>query len=348
MTIPREKALSDPQKFRTIHLQIKYIYAMRNNLDNGVLHAMRAFVSVVDAGSFSRAGEQLNLTTAQVSRLVSELEKRLQTKLLQRTTRQRVLTDTGAAYLERCREVLHLVADAEAQAGGATQSVSGRLRIQCMANFGQQYVAPLLPEFFALHPGVQIEYSTSQYVPEMLARGIDISLYLSASLPDSGLVARRLGTTFAVLCASPAYLRAHGTPATPKDLSQHACLQLLNPSVNPVWKLQAAGHAPFSYSPSGTLVAETPDVVCAAAEAGVGITLMPLFCVIDAIRAGRLRRVLTDWRSPDIGVFALMPSRHYLDGKTRAWLQFIDQRLVPAVERDTQFFMTAHEAGLPR
>ena len=317
---------------------INLIYIMRNNLDNGVLHAMRAFVCVVDAGSFSRAADQLELTTAQVSRLVSELEKRLQAKLLQRTTRQRALTDAGAAYLERCREVLDLVAEAEAQASGAAFSPSGRLRIQCMANFGRHYVVPQLPDFFKRYPAVRVEYSTSQYIPDLLARGTDVSLYLAAALPDSGLVSRRLGTTFSVLCASPAYLASHGTPCRPAELTRHACLQLLNPSVNPVWKLVNRTGQTHELSPDGPLVAETPDVLRALAEASAGIALLPLFSVIDAVRAGHLVRVLDDWRSPDIGVFALMPSRHFLDAKTRAWLGFIEERLVPAVEKDTRFF----------
>lgn len=179
---------------------------MRKNLDSGVLHAMRAFVCVVDAGSFSQAAEQVQLTTAQVSRLVSDLEKRLQAKLLQRNTRRQTLTEAGTAYLASCRQILDLVALAEAQAGGAALAASGRLRVQCMTNFGQHYVSPLLPEFFERHPAVQVEYNTSQYAPDLLARGTDVSLYLAAQLPDSALVSRRLGTTFSVLCASPAYL----------------------------------------------------------------------------------------------------------------------------------------------
>ncbi|MGY2485544.1 LysR family transcriptional regulator [Cupriavidus sp. CP313] len=310
---------------------------MRKNLDNGVFHAMRAFVCVVDAGSFSLAAEQLGLTTAQVSRLVGELEKRLNAKLLHRTTRQRSLTDIGADYLERCREVLALVTEAEAQASGTAIVPSGCLRLQCMFTFGQHYVAPLLPEFFRRYPGIQVEYSTSQYLPNLLARGTDVSLYVAEKLPDSGLVSRRLGTTFSVLCASPAYLSEHGTPRTPADLARHPCLQAVNPSVSPTWTLVAPDKQNYELAPEGPCIADTPDVLRAVAEAGMGIALLPLFSVIEAIRSGRLKRILAPWRSPDIGVFALMPSRHYMDAKTRAWLDFIDERIAPEIEQDARF-----------
>lgn len=314
---------------------------MRNNLDNGVFHAMRAFVCVVDAGSFSRAAEQLQLTTAQVSRLVGELEKRLQAKLLHRTTRQRSLTDIGAAYLERCREILDLVAETEAQVSGTGVVPGGCLRVQCMANFGQHYVSPLLPEFFRRYSSIRVEYSTSQYVPDLLARGTDVSLYLAEKLEDSRLVSRRLGTTFSVLCASAAYLAEFGLPQSPAELSRHACLQAMNPSVSPIWKLVTPDGPAHELVPDGPFVSDTPDVLRDAAEAGVGIALLPLFTVIEAIRAGRLMRVLPPWRSPDIGVFALMPSRHFRDAKTRAWLGFVEERLAPAIERDAQFFENA-------
>ncbi len=312
---------------------------MRKNLDNGVFHAMRAFVCVVDAGSFSLAAEQLQLTTAQVSRLVGELEKRLNAKLMHRTTRQRALTDVGAAYLERCREVLSLVAEAEAQASGTAFTPSGSLHLQSMHTLGRHYVVPRLPEFFRRYPNIRVEYSTSQYLPNLLARGTDVSLYVAEKLPDSGLISRRLGTTFSVLCASPDYLAEHGMPRTPTDLGGHACLQALNPSVSPIWTLMTPNSKrTHELMPEGPCVADTPDVLRTLAEAGTGIALLPLFSVIDAVRAGRLIHVLAPWRSPDIGVFALMPSRHYLDAKTRVWLEFAEERIAPAIEEDARYF----------
>lgn len=311
---------------------------MRKALDGGLLHAMRAFLRVIDSGSFTAAAEQMDLTTAQISRLVTELENRLGAKLLQRSTRQRVLTDVGADFAERCREVIALVEEAEANASGTNMSPQGRLRVQCMVNFGQHYVAPMMADFCASYPEVSVEYSTSQYVPDLLARGVDVSLYLAEALADSGLVARRLGTTFSILCASPDYIERHGEPQTPDDLNQHKCLRLVNPSIRPEWNLTNGDGTTQQLNLRGKLIADTPDMVLDVTLRGAGITLLPLFTVIDAIRAGRLKRVLSTWRSPDIGIYALLPSRHFLNANTRAWLEWVEQRIAPQVKTDAEYF----------
>jgi len=312
---------------------------MRKSLDGGVLHAMRAFLRVVDSGSFTSAAEQMHLTTAQVSRLITELETRLHAKLLQRTTRQRALTEVGAAYAERCREVIALIDEAEAQAAGTASQVSGRLRVQCMANFGQHYVAPLLAEFCASNPLLTVDYRTSQYVPDILARGVDASIYLAESLTDSGMVARKLGTTFSVLCASPAYLSRKGEPQRPSELEQHHCLRLVNPSIAPDWRLTSTNSEFSRPSVAGGLVADTPELLLTVALRDAGIALLPLFSVIDAIRAGHLKRVLPGWRSPEIGVYALLPSRKFLEAKTRAWLHWTEAQIAPKIQADVDYFM---------
>lgn len=309
----------------------------RKYLEVGLVHAMRAFLRVVDSGSFTAAAEQMELTTAQVSRLVSDLENRLGTKLLRRTTRQRALTDAGAEYAERCREILALLDEAEANASGTASRPRGRLRVQCMASFGQHYLAPMLADFCASHPELTLDYSTSQYFPDLLARGVDVSLYLAETLADSGLVARRLGTTFAVVCASPEYIARRGEPQEPADLREHDCLRLVNPSITPEWRLTDGAGPVQVLALEGPLVADTPELLLDVTLRGAGVTLLPLFSVIDAIRAGRLRRVLPAWRSPDIGVHALLPSRHFMDAKTGAWLEWADKRITPRLREDAAY-----------
>ncbi|MCD2513355.1 LysR family transcriptional regulator [Comamonas endophytica] len=312
---------------------------MRKKLDTGLLHAMQAFLRVVDSGSFSAAGHQMGLTTAQISRLVSDLEERLGIKLLQRTTRQRALTEAGQAYAERCREVIALVQDAEADASGATIRPRGRLRVQCMASFGQHYVAPALAGFCASHPELVVEYSASQYEPDLLARGADVSLYLAETLQNSGTVARRIGTTFAVLCASPAYLALHGEPGNPEQLHGYDCIRLVNPSITTEWRLTTGDGRVTPLEPKGQVIADTPELLVEVAMRGGGLALLPLFSVIDQIRAGQLKRVLPQWRSPDIGVYALYPTRHFMDAKTRAWLEWVDAVVAPRVQADAAYFL---------
>lgn len=312
---------------------------MRNNLDNGVLHAMHAFVRVVDTGSFTVAAEQMDLTTAQISRLITALEHRLRTKLLQRTTRRQALTDAGTAYVGRCRQILALVSEAEALASGSAIVPSGQLHVQCMTNFGKRYVSPLVTDFCTQYPQVRMEYTTSQYVPNLLASGIDVSIYLADVLPDSGQVARKIGQTFEVLCASPSYLKKKGVPKSPDDLQHHTCLQLVNPSVQDDWMLVNKAQEKYHFEVHGQLIADTPGVVVDAAENHAGITLLPLFSVIASIQAGRLQRVLPEWRTPDIGVYVMYSSHRYLDGKTKAWLDYVDEKITPAIAKDTAFFL---------
>jgi len=306
---------------------------MRKNLDYGLLHAMTAFVRVVDAGSFTAASEQMELTTAQVSRLVSELENRLQTKLLQRTTRRMAVTSAGERYANQCRTILELVTQAEGEVSGARIEPTGRLRVLCMASFGDRYVVPLVTKYCALYPAVTVEYSASQYVPNLLAEGVDVSVYLTRSLPDSSLVAQRLGDVHGVLCAAPEYLERRGMPEAVEDLADHACLRLVNPSTTPHWEL-IDGKTTHSMQPVGPLVGDHPEAVVQAACSGLGIALLPGFAVVDRIRSGELLHVLPQWRSADVGVYVLMPSRKFLEAKTRAWVELLKAELPPALERD--------------
>lgn len=307
---------------------------MRKNLEYGLLHAMNAFVRVVDAGSFTGAAEHMALTTAQISRLVSELENRLQTKLLQRTTRRLALTSAGERYANQCRTILDLVSEAESEASGATIQPSGRLRVLCMASFGDRYVVPLVTHYCALYPAVTVEYGVSQYVPDLLAEGVDVSVYLTRRLPDSSLVAQRLGAVYGLLCASPAYLAQHGAPKSVADLASHACLRLINPSTTPHWEL-TDGRTTHAFEPAGPLIGDRPEAVLQAACGGLGIALLPGFAALDALERGELVHVLPQWRSPEVDVYVLMPSRKFLEAKTRAWVELLKAELPPVLQRDT-------------
>lgn len=311
---------------------------MRKNLDGGLLHAMHAFLKVIDSGSFTAAAEQMDLTTAQVSRLISELETRLGTKLIQRSTRQQALTDIGATYAERCRQVISIVDEAESEVTGTASKPKGRLRVLSMGSFGHHYVFPVMAEFCKNYPELTVEYTTSQYVPDLLAKGVDVSLYLTESLTDSRFVARRIGTIFSVLCASPAYLEKHGKPESPEDLKNHACLRLVNPSITPDWHLLNANGESYQIDIGGQLIADNPELLLDVVQQDMGVALLPMFSALDAVQNGRLCHILPEWRSPDIGVYTLLPSRHFIDAKTRAWLDWVEEYISPRIEMDASYF----------
>ena len=308
---------------------------MRKNLDHGLVHAMSAFVRVADAGSFTAAAEQLHLTVAQTSRLVSDLEKRLRTRLLQRTTRKLALTSAGRAYLERSRNILGLIAEAEGDALESGLQPSGQLRVSSMMSFGTRYVIPRIQEYCLRYPQVTVEYSVSQLVPALSAEGIDVSIYPSQRLQDSALITRRLGTTFGVMCASPNYVMEAGLPSHPAELRSHPCLRLSNPSVTPQWELlHSRSTERTQIDASGPLIGDIPDVLVQGALGGLGITLLPVYTVIDYLRSGKLIHVLPEWRSSEIGVYLLIPSGQFVDAKTRTWMQFMNNHLPDALARD--------------
>jgi DNA-binding transcriptional LysR family regulator len=196
-----------------------------------------------------------------------------------------------------------------------------------------------MAEFCQNHPKLTVEYRTSQNVPDLLGKGIDVSLYLTESLTDSRFVARQIGTIFSLLCASPAYLKKYGEPESLDDLQKHACLRLVNPSITPQWHLISKNSCSYQVDITGPLIADTPELLLDMVQQDMGIALLPTFTVIEAVRTGRLCRVLADWRSPDIGVYTLLPSRHFIDAKTRAWLRWVDQHISPKIQNDTEYFL---------
>jgi len=195
-----------------------------------------------------------------------------------------------------------------------------------------------MAEFCQTYPELTVEYRTSQNVPDLLGKGIDVSLYLAESLADSRFVARQIGTIFSLLCASPTYLEKYGEPKSLDDLQKHACLRLVNPSITPQWHLISEKSCSYQIDITGPLIADTPELLLDMVQQDMGIALLPTFTVIEAVRTGRLRRVLSDWRSPDIGVYTLIPSRHFIDAKTRAWLTWVEQHISPKIQSDTDFF----------
>jgi DNA-binding transcriptional LysR family regulator len=235
-----------------------------------------------------------------------------------------------------------MVAQAEGEVGGGAREPSGRLRVMSMTAFGNRYVTPLVSTYCVANPRVTVEYSSSQSPPDLLAEGIDVSIYLAQYLPDSALVALKLGRMFSVLCAAPDYLARRGTPQHPHDLARHTCLRLVNSSFTSSWQLDR-GAERATVDPQGPLVGNATEVLLDGALSGLGIALLPAYSVVDDLRSGRLAQVLPGWRSPEIGIFALLPSGRFVDAKTRAWVDLLKEALPPAIERDMAYFVGTAE-----
>ena len=273
------------------------------------LLAMKVFLTVVDSGAFARAAQQLNLSTTAVSRHVAQLEDFLGASLLQRTTRRLSLTETGAAYYERCLQILADVEEAEAQAASAEAQPRGTLRISLPYSFGLRYVSPLLPKFRAQYPELALDVSFADRMVDLVEEGVDMALRITRA-PNTTLVARQLAPVRIVCCASPAYLARHGTPKTPDELREHACL--IYSYVGDNWEFTAADGARTGVQVRGPLRANAGDVLNDAALAGEGIVLQPTFLVADDLRQGRLIRLF-----PDYGLESSTAYAVYLPGLRR-------------------------------
>lgn len=285
------------------------------------LNSMTTFVDVVEANSFTAAAGKSGLSRAQVSKAVAYLEEHLGTRLLNRTTRQISLTETGRIYYERCRSILHDVEEAEGVARQQTSKPGGTLSINVPTSFGVLHLKNRIPDYLQQYPDVQISLSLNDRLVDVIAEGFDIVIRIS-SLEDSSLIARKIAPCRRVFCASPGYIQQNGIPQVPQDLAIHRCLRYAN-SVNPdTWVLHG-DEGTESVKVNGPICADNGEMLRAAAIANLGIALLPTFIVGPDIRAGRLRQVLGDYCPPDIAIYAVFPSRRYLSAKVRTFVDFL-------------------------
>ena len=296
-----------------------------------MLHAMQAFVRVVDAGSFTAAAQQAESSTAQVSRLVADLENHLQARLLHRTTRRLALTETGEAFLLQCRQILEQIDDACAQASGSHLTPRGNLRVHALTGLGIQLLATLAGRYSEQYPEVNIELVLSQRQPDLLAGDLDVVITLSRELPDSELIAQPLGSVSQVVCAAPQYLKQHGVPSTPAELQAHRCLQLVDPAFTDTWRFLTdkalSGDDLFVVVPGKTFKVNVAEAMSSAAEAGMGICLLPDYVAASALQRGSLVRLLPHFHLQEKTLYALYPSRRFLDAKVRTWVDFLKQQV---------------------
>lgn len=297
------------------------------------LRAFEVFVAVVARQGFARAAETLDTSPANVTRYVAELEAHLGTRLLNRHSRKLSLTESGEALYERARAILADVDEAVAVTSAATLRPQGRLRINAPLSFGLRQLAARWPDFARRYPEVELDVALIDRVVDVVEEGFDLAIRISRS-GSTAHAARKLATSRNVVCASPAYLRAHGTPATPAELAQHACI--VYEYVGSEWTLLDADGRPQAVRVRAAMQTNNGDTAAAAARAGLGIVWQPTFLVGPDLRAGRLVPLLPGWRVPDIDILAVYPSRRHLSAKVRAMIDFLADEFsgVPPWDRD--------------
>lgn len=286
---------------------------------------MVIFTRVVETRSFTAAARGLDTTTSAVSKRIARLEERLGVRLVERTTRRVSPTDAGVAFYERCARILAEIDDAEVAVARFGREPRGTLRVSVPVIFGELHIAPLIPDFAARFPEVRLDMSLSDRLVNMLEEGFDMSVRIS-SMNDSALVARKLAGAAGVVVASPAYLREHGTPKTPSDLSAHECIRYSLLTAQRDWRFHVRGRD-VSIPVRSRLIVNHGGAIREAAIAGLGLARLPHFAVAHALRDGHLVTVLDEFIKTDLGIFAVYPAGKQPRPTVRAFTDFLAAKL---------------------
>src|SRR6266513_383262 len=307
------------------------------------LGLITTFVRIAETKSFSAAAHQLGLSAPAVSKALARLERRLGATLLNRTTRKVSLTDDGQAFLERCRQILTDVQDAEELLTSRRISPRGRLRAQMPVGFGRRVIVPALPEFLARHPELAIDIELSDRMVDLAEEGLDVAIRIG-ELADTRTIAKELYRIRFVTCAAPSYLARHGVPRTPEDLAQHACLPYWIPKTGRYreWHF-ARGGIKFSVPVTGRLNINAAEALIDAAVAGGGIVAVATFLAVDAVRSGKLTVVLRDYITDGPVVSVVLPDRN-LSARLRTFLAFLMALIPPVAPWDDAVILEAQRS----
>ena len=289
------------------------------------IEAMCVLLAAVETGSLSGAGRKLGMPLPTVSRKVSELETHLKARLLHRSTRRLTLTDSGRAYVEACKRILNDVEEAERAAAGEYSAPKGDLVITAPIVYGRLHVLPVVTEFLRAYPDVDIRLQLGDRMVNLFEEPVDLAVRIG-DLPDSSLIATRVGSVHPVVCASAGYLSARGRPAHPDELTAHDCVTFEGLMSADTWNF-SSGKSVVSAAIHSRLVVSTAEAAIAAAIAGAGITRVLSYQVADAVRTGALEIVLQEFEPAEWPVSLVYPSQGRLPLKLRAFLDYAVPRL---------------------
>lgn len=287
------------------------------------LEDMRIFAETVDAQSFTAAADRLGLSKQFVSKRIAALEKRLGARLLERSTRQLRVTDLGLAYHERALRILQEVDSAEQMITNQTATPRGVLRLSAPMTFGTLHLGPLIPAFMQRHPDVSLELDLNDRAVDLIGEGYDMAVRIG-TLADSSLIARRITSVQLITCASPDYLREHGTPIAPEQLAAHACLTY-GQTRHGEWAFRVGGRL-RKISVNGPMRSNNGEMLRDAAISGLGIIVMPDFIVAAALADGRLVEVLETFRCEGLTMYAVYPQHRESSLLVRAFSDFLVER----------------------
>lgn len=301
-----------------------------------LLSDIAVFVDVVRCGSFTAAAEKRGLSKSVVSKYVTRLEDRLGARLLNRTTRRLSLTEVGQAFFERSQRALGEIEEAEAEVSRLQSEPRGELRLSSPMSFGILHVAPLLPAFQARYPELTVDMVLDDRKTDLVDEGFDLAIRIG-ELPDSSLVARRLGPCRHVVCGTLEYFARHGVPQLPEDLADHPALTYRDQDAPSEWRLVDSDGNYHSVAINRRLQMNNSLALREALLKGAGVTLTPTFVVGTDIQAGRLMAVLKEYKVLEVSIYAVYPQRKHVSPKVRAFIDFLSEKIKdpPYWEPDT-------------
>lgn len=285
------------------------------------LNAISVFCKVIETQSFTQAANQQNISVAMASKLVSQLEEHLKTRLLQRTTRKIVPTEAGMLYYQRCQAILLDLSEADSSISNMATSLQGNLLISVPRDFGLLYISPNLPKFIELHPNLHVEIEFEDKRVDLVAEGYDLALRIGY-MQDSSLVARKISSSPMHFVASPSYLEARGIPLTPDDLEYHQGL-LYKSSLNQVHWQSTKANQIQRYKIQSKVVSNNGMALLEMTKAGLGISNAPNFFVKDALASGELVEILSEYKQKPLDIYVVYPNRRHLPAKVRAFIEFL-------------------------
>ena len=285
------------------------------------LNAISVFCKVIETQSFTQAANQQNISVAMASKLVSQLEEHLKTRLLQRTTRKIVPTEAGMLYYQRCQAILLDLSEADSSISNMATSLQGNLLISVPRDFGLLYISPNLPKFIELHPNLHVEIEFEDKRVDLVAEGYDLALRIGY-MQDSSLVARKISSSPMHFVASPSYLESRGTPLTPDDLEYHQGL-LYKSSLNQVHWQSTKANQIQRYKIQSKVVSNNGMALLKMTKAGLGISNSPSFFVKEALASGELVEILSEYKQKPLDIYVVYPNRRHLPAKVRAFIEFL-------------------------
>ncbi|WP_323161234.1 LysR family transcriptional regulator [Pseudomonas fluorescens] len=294
------------------------------------LNAMAIFVRVVERGSFSAVARELQTTQPTISKVLRALEIQLGGKLIARSTRRLSLTDEGQRYYNECRKILAAVDAAEHSFQSGRETVAGALRIGSSVSFGRLQIAPRLPDFLKQYPQIQINLQLNDQNLDLVSEGLDVSLRIG-ELNDSGMIARRIGTTHRVTVAAPAYLQCLEPPQSPQDLAQHNCLQFNLLESQNLWTYEKAGQH-HEVRIKGNAQSNNSEAIREMVLGGLGISLSPVWLFSEDLKVGRVVALLQDYQTRSLPIHAVFPANRRQSARVNAFVDFMTRALAAAPE----------------